>query len=68
MEKKEQVKFPNLVAEMAKNCESQKTVAKLLGVTQPTIHRKLAGKCEWTIGDIEILCEHYKKDYYQLFK
>lgn len=61
-------KFPKLEAEMEKNKESQLAVAKLLNVSQPTICRKLAGETEWTIGEVDILCEHYKKDYYQLFK
>lgn len=62
------VKFPNLVAEMARNGETQKDLAALLKTNKSTMSRKLNGKTEWTIGDIDIICEHYKKDYYQLFK
>lgn len=62
------VKFPNLVAEMARNGETQKDLAKLLKTTRSTMSRKMNGKTEWTISDVEIICEHYKKDYYELFK
>ena len=68
MEKKKEIKFPELLAEMARRGETQETIAKLLGLTRATISRKLSGKIEWTIGEIEILCEYYGKDYYQLFK
>ena len=68
MNKKHEVLFPNLVSEMARRGENQKTLASLLGVTSATISRKLAGKIDWSIGEIDIICEHYKKDYYQLFK
>lgn len=61
-------KFPKLEAEMEKNKESQYAIAKLLNIKQATVSRKLSGKNEWTIGEVDILCEHYKKDYYQLFK
>lgn len=62
------VKYPNLVAEMARNGENQKTIADLLNLTQATISRKLAGLVDWSIGEVEVVCEHYGKDYYQLFK
>jgi len=61
-------KFPKLEAEMKKHKESQYALARLLKVSQPTVCRKLSGETEWNIGEIDILCEHYKKDYYQLFK
>lgn len=62
------VKYPNLAAEMARNGENQKTIADLLNLTQATISRKLAGLVDWSIGEVEVVCEHYGKDYYQLFK
>ena len=61
-------KFPKLEAEMKEHKESQYTLARLLKVSQPTVCRKLSGETEWNIGEVDILCEHYKKDYYQLFK
>ena len=62
-----EVKYPNLAGEMAKNGENQTTLAELLGLSKPTISRKLSGQTDWTIGEVEKLCEHYGKDYYQLF-
>lgn len=61
-------KYLTLYNEMRKNKEYLKDVGKLLGVTPQTISAKLAGDHDWTIGEIEILCEHYGKDYYELFK
>lgn len=65
---KKVVKFPNLLAEMARNGEAQKDLADLLKTNKSTMSRKLAGKTEWTVSDVETICEHYKKDYYTLFK
>lgn len=62
-----EVKYPNLAGEMAKNGENQTILAELLGLSKPTISRKLSGQTDWTIGEVEKLCEHYGKDYYQLF-
>lgn len=61
-------KYPKLLEEMKKHGETQKTLAQLLGLTTATISRKLAGKIEWSLGEVETICEHYKKDYYELFK
>lgn len=63
-----EVKYPGLLAEMAKHGDKQKTLAKLLGISEPSIGRRLSGKKEWSIGEIEKICEHYDKDYYELFK
>lgn len=62
------IKYPELVGEMAKRGETQKTLATLLGITNGTVSRKLSGQNEWTIGEIETLCKYYNKDYYELFK
>lgn len=60
--------YPNLVGEMAKNGDNQKTLAKILGITHASVCRRLSGKSEWTISDIDTICKHYNKDYYELFK
>lgn len=62
------VKFPGLVGEMARRGETRDYVAGLIGVTQSALWRRLTGITEWTISEIDILCEHYGKDYYELFK
>ncbi len=62
------LKYPNLLAEMKRNGETQTDVGKLLGVTQLTISKKLAGINDWTITEIETLCKHYGMSFYELFK
>lgn len=61
-------KYSNLLLEMNNYDESASDLSKILKVSVPTVIRKLTGSTEWTISDIETLCKHYKKDYYELFK
>ncbi len=61
-------KYPNLVAEMARRGETQRTISKLLNLTNNSVHRKMTGKSDWTISEIEKLCEYFNKDYDELFK
>ena len=65
---KPKIRYPNLAAEMARRGEKQKELATLLGISRGTVSRKMSGKTEFTIGEVEILCEHFKKNYYELFK
>ena len=60
--------YPGLLAEMARHGDTQKSLAKILGITYASVCRRITGKKEWTIGEIEKICEHYDKDYYELFK
>lgn len=62
------VTYPGLVGEMARRGDTQETLANLLGITRSAISRRLSGKIEWSIGEIDKICEHYEKDYYELFK
>jgi predicted transcriptional regulator len=62
------IKYPELVGEMAKRGETQKFIAKLLELDVSSVSRRLSGEIEWSIGEIDKLCEHFKKDYYELFK
>lgn len=62
------VKYPALEKEMEKRGEKRKDLAKVLGVSIATASRKLSGKSRLNIGDVETICEYYKKDYYELFK
>ena len=52
-----EVKYPELLGEMAKHGESQRTLANLLGVSHASVSRKLSGKTKWTIGDVEKICD-----------
>lgn len=63
-----EIKFPNLKGEMAKHGETQESIGKLLGHTRGTIGLKLNGKSDWTIEEVEKLCNYFNKDYYELFK
>lgn len=60
--------YLELIAEMAKRGETRRSVAKLLGISNATISRKLSNETEWTISEIEKLCDFFGKDYYELFK
>lgn len=64
----ETVKYPGLKSEMARRGDTNKTLSKLLELSEPSISRRLSGEVEWSIGEIELLCNHYEKDYYELFK
>lgn len=61
-------KYPELKAEMARRGETQASIGKLLGLAHPSISRRLSGEKDWSIGEIEKLCEYFGKDYYELFK
>ena len=62
------VLYPELVGEMAKRGDTQEKLGEILGLTRASVLNKLAGKTEWTINEIDTICKHYKKDYYELFK
>lgn len=62
------VLYPNLAAEMARRGETTKDLEKILFLDRSQIYRKLNGFAKLTIGDVETLCEHYNKDFYELFK
>lgn len=60
--------YPGLVAEMAKRGETQEVLSKLLGLRRESISRRMTGKLEWSISEIDKICEFYKKSYDELFK
>ena len=61
-------KYPNILAEMAKNGDSKAKIAGILGISTNQLRNKIYGKYDWTISEIEKLCIYYEKDYYELFK
>ncbi len=65
--KKDKIKYPELVGEMARHGDTQNDIGKLLNLQGSAICRRLSGEIEWSISEIEKLCEYYQKDYYQLF-
>lgn len=63
-----ELKYPELAAEMVRNGETQRILAKKLGMTYQAIWRRLSGRVEFTIDEIEAICEHYGKTFEELFK
>lgn len=61
------VKYPNLLAEMARSGETYSTLAELLNTSVSAIARRLSGAVEWSKSEIDTLCDHYAKDYDYLF-
>lgn len=61
-------KYPEIISELRKNAESQQHLANYLEIDITTLRKKLSGKTQWNIGEIDKLCEHFVKDYYELFK
>lgn len=68
MPKRVETKYPALVKAMKENNETNFSIAKMLGIGLTSIYRKLTGRNDWTISEIEMLCDYFHKDYYQLFK
>ena len=62
------VLFPNLRAEMARRGETIGDIGKLVGLSYSTIKFRFSGKSDWTISEIETICDYFGKDYYELFK
>ena len=61
-------KYPNLSAEVTRSGLTQAELGKILNITPLTISHKMTGKSDWTLSEIEKLCDYYKKDFYELFK
>ncbi len=64
----EEIKYPELIGEMAKHKESQKALGIVLGLARSTMNKKLSGTSEFSISEIDKICEHYGKTYEELFK
>ena len=60
--------YLNLLKEMRKKGEKMQDICQLLDVSYFTLEKRLAGITQWTIGEIETLCNHYNKNYYELFE
>lgn len=62
------IKYPGLVGELAKRNISQKTLANIIGVGTTAMSFKMTGKNDFTISEVEKICEYFNKNYYELFK
>ena len=60
--------YLEIAAEMVRHGETQQSLAELLEISDASVRNKLYGKTEWTISEIDKLCQHYNKNYYELFK
>ena len=56
------IKHPNLRAEMARIGIKQKDVAKLLGVSELTVSKKMSGKSSFTIDEAFLIKEKFFPD------
>lgn len=61
-------KYFTLQTEMLRNKESQEEIGRLLGISSTSVRNKLDDKNKWTISEIDALCKHYNKDFYELFE
>lgn len=62
------VKYPNLLAEIARSGDTYVKLADLLGVSVSAVGRRLNGLVDWSKSEIDTLCDHYGKDYDYLFR
>ena len=62
------VLYPSLVSEMAIRGDTQKTIASIIGVNNSNVSKRFSGKKEWTITEIDKICDYYGKSYEELFK
>lgn len=62
------LKYPELAAEMVRKGDTQRTLAKKLGMSYTAIWRRLSGRVDFTIDEIEDICELYGKTFEELFR
>ena len=60
--------FTALALEMARNRETQQTLAELIGVDRATVNRKMVGQREFTRSEMFCIAEHYGKTVDELFR
>lgn len=61
-------KFPEIINQMTLRNERLKTIADLINLDISQVSRRLTGRKQWTICEIEILMKHYGMKYEKLFK
>ena len=64
----EKAKYPNIRKEMADRGETLKDLESILNLDKSNIGLRIRGKKEWTITEIEKLCNYFNKNYNELFK
>ena len=61
------VRYPNLIAEIARWGDNYGKLSKLLGISVSAVARRLNGSVEWSKSEIDTLCGYYGKPYDYLF-
>jgi hypothetical protein len=61
------VTFPNLRAEMARFGDINTTLCEILNISETTRQHRFSGKHPFTLPEILILCQRYKKKVEELF-
>ena len=62
-------KYPEIVKQMKLHKQNLHDVAVLLEIPNISqVSRRLSGKVEWTLGEVEILCKYYNIDFWELFR
>ncbi len=62
------VTFPELAGEMAKHGDTRTSLAEVLGTTYGRVRRRLEGKTDWSLSEINKICERYGRTCEELFK
>lgn len=62
------LEYPNLAAEMARRGETQKDLARLLVISEPSISMKMQGKRGFKMEEINAILDHYEKPFEELFR
>lgn len=65
---KRKIMYPNLVAEMARNGDTEHDIAKLLEVTNGAVSKKISNASKFKIDEIKMLCARYNKPFEELFR
>ena len=61
--------YPEVVNQMKLHNQNLHDVAELLSIPNISqVSRRLSGKVQWTIGEVEILCRYYNLDFWELFR
>lgn len=61
--------FPNLIKEQNKSGETDEYIAReVLGCSRQNYNQKKSGKRDFTMEQVNKLCDHFKKSYEYLFK
>jgi hypothetical protein len=62
------IKYPNLLAEMARCGETYTSIAEVVGMSVSAVQRRFSGAVEWSKSEIDTICDHFNKDYDYLFR